>query len=332
MDRAAQHNIILDNAKFILIFLVIFGHCLEPFIDRHKIIKAIYLVIYSFHMPAFVMISGMLSRKLASTALTKKLIKGLLLPFLVFTLIYEALHFAAFGGASKYILSIQPYWILWFLPSLFVWRYTLPIINKIPGLIYLSLAAALIIGLFPSFENLFGLSRTIYFWPFFLIGAQMTASYNDKALFKLPRLLWLAALAPIIFLFWHMSDMNQKTLYGRLSYYELGLSQMNGVFIQAGFIIIASLMCFTFLNLTPQKIGIPPHWKKNTLYAYLWHGLAVKAAAALGIAALANTLPLTILLAGIVLAAIVFTALFSSARVKNITDKVLLQPVQKLIK
>lgn len=41
------------NIKAFLIFLVVFGHAIEPYIDRPEI-NIIYRIIYAFHMPLFV--------------------------------------------------------------------------------------------------------------------------------------------------------------------------------------------------------------------------------------------------------------------------------------
>lgn len=48
-----------DNAKGILIFLVLIGH----FIMTYRPLKAIFDSIYLFHMPAFLFISGLFSKK-----------------------------------------------------------------------------------------------------------------------------------------------------------------------------------------------------------------------------------------------------------------------------
>ena len=45
-----------DNAKFILILLVVFGHILEHFQGRY--VPGIYRTVYLFHMPMFIFISG----------------------------------------------------------------------------------------------------------------------------------------------------------------------------------------------------------------------------------------------------------------------------------
>lgn len=51
---------LFDNIKCLLIFLVVFGHMLEP--QTGGGVNFIYLNIYSFHMPAFIFVSGWFSR------------------------------------------------------------------------------------------------------------------------------------------------------------------------------------------------------------------------------------------------------------------------------
>lgn len=43
-----------DNAKFLLMILVVFSHLLQPFIGDHKFYHDLYYFIFTFHMPAFV--------------------------------------------------------------------------------------------------------------------------------------------------------------------------------------------------------------------------------------------------------------------------------------
>lgn len=52
-----------DNAKGILIFLVLIGH----FIMTYRPLKPIFDSIYLFHMPAFLFISGLFSKKSSLT-------------------------------------------------------------------------------------------------------------------------------------------------------------------------------------------------------------------------------------------------------------------------
>lgn len=49
----------LDIFRGVLIFLVVFGHFLLPMKDKECAISVrLFLTIYSFHMPAFIFLSG----------------------------------------------------------------------------------------------------------------------------------------------------------------------------------------------------------------------------------------------------------------------------------
>lgn len=50
-----------DNARFLLMVLVVFGHLLQPFTIQNQWYNKLYLFIYTFHMPAFIFISGYFS-------------------------------------------------------------------------------------------------------------------------------------------------------------------------------------------------------------------------------------------------------------------------------
>lgn len=53
-----------DNAKALLMFLVVLGHFTEPFTEAGYplIYRSIFMILYTFHMPAFIFISGMFSK------------------------------------------------------------------------------------------------------------------------------------------------------------------------------------------------------------------------------------------------------------------------------
>ena len=57
-----QRNSLIDSIKFVLIFFVVLGHALELNRDIALNMKA-YSFIYSFHMPAFIMLSGYFAKE-----------------------------------------------------------------------------------------------------------------------------------------------------------------------------------------------------------------------------------------------------------------------------
>ena len=54
-----ERIVLWDNIKFILITLVVIGHLADEFTINSNAYKSIFLFIYSFHMPAFIFISGL---------------------------------------------------------------------------------------------------------------------------------------------------------------------------------------------------------------------------------------------------------------------------------
>ena len=56
-------NYKFDNIKFFLIWLVVLGHFLNAYVPDSQIIKTITFFIYTFHMPAFIFLSGLFSNR-----------------------------------------------------------------------------------------------------------------------------------------------------------------------------------------------------------------------------------------------------------------------------
>ena len=59
-----ERNLRLDNAKGILITLVVIGHMLLPIQGTTRGVTNFFYMIYAFHMPAFVFISGLLAQRI----------------------------------------------------------------------------------------------------------------------------------------------------------------------------------------------------------------------------------------------------------------------------
>ena len=130
MELSKKRNFAyFDILKFILIFLVVFGHIIEKYID-FPLIKSIYLFIYSFHMPLFVFVSGFFAKYNKS-----KCYNYLFLYFLL-QIIHIILSLTIIAPKSQYsfidILGFifAPQWTLWYLLALAFWIFTLKFIKK----------------------------------------------------------------------------------------------------------------------------------------------------------------------------------------------------------
>ena len=74
MNRIAKW----DNAKFVLIILVVICHFYENYLGSSKLVNSLFFSVYTFHMPAFFLISGIFSKK---TVKERKIVK--VVPYLL---------------------------------------------------------------------------------------------------------------------------------------------------------------------------------------------------------------------------------------------------------
>lgn len=167
----SERDYYFDNAKCALMLLVVFGHFLRPYIDSVLWVHSLYIWIFFFHMPAFIFISGYFAKKFHEQGYLKKITKKLLLPYLIFQLLYSVYYYFLYQKDSIEFDLLTPQWSLWFLISLFSWNLLLWIFAKIPK--HVSLLLALLLGVGAGMieaEKWLSISRTFTFFPFFLLG------------------------------------------------------------------------------------------------------------------------------------------------------------------
>jgi len=165
-----------DNIKGLLIFFVVLGHFLWDYRNQGY---ARYIVefIYLFHMPAFIFVAGYFSKSHHSKS--KNSIFKLIIIYIIFNTALMLFGFI-FEGTSFFLLT--PYYSSWFLISLIVWRLTIKFIDKIPHLFLISLIISILIGFWSDVTNVLAISRTIVFFPFFVVGYKFQQDTINKFL------------------------------------------------------------------------------------------------------------------------------------------------------
>jgi fucose 4-O-acetylase-like acetyltransferase len=272
----STRDYLIDNVKGSLITLVVLGHFYEPYIMQNNVMKAIFVCIYSFHMPLFVFISGYLSKSDKSSG-AYKLLTTILIPYLLFSFLWYLRQSIHTGHWSLDILS--PPFHLWYLLSLFIWRLILPFFKMIKYPLLVSIIISLLIGLSSMNNNILSLSRTFGLLPFFLAGAfcepsKLHAIHNNKyiALFGLVGLL-----AIIWYLFNNtlQTPPNWSMVFWQLSYHEGQLTYLQGVVFRIILMIIASAMGLSVIVLSSTKKLLFTKLGAQTLTIYIFHGFIV---------------------------------------------------------
>lgn len=108
-----------DIAKFIAIVTVIYGHCIQHYLDQNPLQNPVYLLIYSFHMPLFMIISGFFSNnslKLDFKPFIQKKSLQLLLPYACWQVLSIIIKFILGDVNAESIIRYD----FWFLISLFI--------------------------------------------------------------------------------------------------------------------------------------------------------------------------------------------------------------------
>ena len=169
-----ERDLQIDGVKYFLICLVVIMHCAQGGRYNDLFSTSLYSVIYTFHIPLFVLLSGYFFHCKTIGEINNSNLR-ILEPLLVFHLFS--------------IRSLNPIqWItfepcpLWYLLSLMFWRYmtyyTGIISERIGGnrrskyVIQLSVAVLVYLLSFVliKYGTLFSIMRTCQFFPFFMVG------------------------------------------------------------------------------------------------------------------------------------------------------------------
>lgn len=269
-----NRDYLFDNAKGLMIFAVVLGHILEA--DLTGIARGMYVVIYSVHMPLFVLISGYFARFDAH-----KILKKIIAPYLCIQLCC-AIGSRVVGGEGTGGQLTTPYWYLWYLPALAVWKISIPFIDtedvRKQRLILLgSVAAALLAGYDDTVGYYMSLSRIIVFYPYFLLGyyagkAKKRGSRAYRIFEKMDRWKCAAVLALCVAVIFVISPViDYRWLYGAYSYSELGYMPMHRIVVY----ILGVVQCLCILKLMSSKKCCLSEVGKRSMYIYLGHAPGV---------------------------------------------------------
>lgn len=123
-----------DLVKFLAIFLVLYGHCEQHLLSGHPYESKIYLFIYSFHMPLFMMVSGYFSHSIMNSMGGVKSVliqksRQLLIPCITWTGILLITRYLLGDELNADTVIRHDYW---FLKSLFTCTIATYIMVRIP--------------------------------------------------------------------------------------------------------------------------------------------------------------------------------------------------------
>lgn len=274
-----QRNYKMDNIRFLLIFLVVLGHFMELFQGGFSL--ALYKIIYSFHMPAFLFLTGFFAR-----FHPRKIVLNLICPYFLFQVLYRAFDAYILQEKNSFTLNFTtPYWLLWYLLTVICYYLLLPLIdNENARSRKFIFGVVIVVSILAGFDSSIGyygsLARSLTFWPFFLAGFYM---HKTKATLPNNRLILpLSGLTALLCSFYIVNcpTITKNVLYSSYSYEKAGYNPLIKIILLiCGF----AWIIFLLSAIPDKKIPFISPFGQNTLSVFLLHGFIVKLAKKHGI-------------------------------------------------
>ncbi|MFE6287216.1 acyltransferase family protein [Streptomyces sp. NPDC057877] len=285
-DRAARpgggkgRDAFFDNAKYLAIVLVAMGHAWEPLRGGSRTVTALYMLVYAFHMPAFIIISGYFSRGFdAAPGRVKRLLTGVAVPYVVFEVAYTLFTRWADGEPDRPISLLDPLYLTWFLAALFIWRLTTPIWKVVRWPLPIALAIAMLATLSPEIGKDLDLQRALQFLPYFVLGLLLKPEHFQLVRRRAARIAAVPVfLGAAVTAYWAVPRMNYAWFFHRSSAAELAAPAWTGPLMTLALFGCCLVLVACFLALVPRRRMWFTALGAGTLYGYLLHGFFIQAA------------------------------------------------------
>lgn len=270
-----------DNMKAILIFCVVLGHVISNF-GRTPGADILYNIIFSFHMPAFLFVSGYFSKYNP-----KRAFASLFPLYALFQIIqYLERGILASVGTGQIKMGgfdfFTPQWTLWYLVALMAFQLLLPVFDtddrkKQGAFLLLALVLGLLVGFTPDTDNFLAMSRVFVFLPFYLWGYY---EHKNQILRRLRRWKYFGIAragavitAAVLIIGFCLFDNRivAKNFYGTEQFLDVGMI-IGRVFAWATSILGILIL---IIWVPERKLGYLGTIGSRTLPVYLFHSLVI---------------------------------------------------------
>ncbi|WP_224273205.1 acyltransferase family protein [Nocardioides lacusdianchii] len=272
----------LDNVKMVLVTLVVVGHAIG-LVEESAGSHWVYDFIYLWHIPAFVFVSGYLSKSFEwDRRRLKSLVYTLAIPYLLFepALFYYRREVA--GEGVEYPLWLIPHWTMWYLIVLLMWRLITPILKRHWLFLPLSVVVSLLGGLWN--DDTLMIPRFLGLLPFFVLGLHL----KPRHLHRLDDVWVRVAAVPTLIGIGVMAVYTDIWSDTALLWYDTGYAEIpidNEIVFQTRLTVmmVGLLGTFAAISLIPRRsLGWFTTMGTASLVIYLFHGFVIKTFLALG--------------------------------------------------
>ncbi|MFG3150777.1 acyltransferase family protein [Streptomyces sp. NPDC048219] len=274
----ARRDAFFDNAKYLAIVLVAMGHSWDPLNDDSRVLETLYTVVYVFHMPAFVVISGYFSRSFDMRPdRVRRLVTGVAVPYVVFETAYALFQRFAGDDPQHVISLLDPWYLTWFLCALFVWRLTTPLWKTLRHPLPVALGIAMLASMAPEVGDDLDMQRLLQFLPCFVLGLCLRPEHFRLVRRRSVRIASVPVFAAALLAGWWVSPhMDLGWVYRNASAQEMGAPWWTGPVMVLALFGCSVLLTACFFSWVPGRRTWFTALGTGTLYGYLLHGFLIK--------------------------------------------------------
>lgn len=265
-----------DILKFVLIFLVVLGHICDGYIGDSPKVRAMFFAIYLFHMPLFIFVSGLFSKRNVDERRYHKIFSFFIL-FCVTEMAICSFNLLLFHKPQFILLSESG--LPWYAFSIFMFELITIALRKFSKryIFIASILLACFVGYDPEIGDWLTLSRIIVFYPFFFAGYCIPREKLEE-LFENKKIKIFSAVFLVLLvagIFWKIDAIYwlRPMLSGRNPFTALGEKEVYGAGIRLIYYVVVFLVCFAVMSLIPRKIGKGQiaKWGGRSMQVYVLH-------------------------------------------------------------
>ena len=272
-----ERDYLWDNIKALLIFLVVAGHFLELSTLNTGLARAIDTFIYSFHMPAFIFVSGFFAKRYCTDGKVKAVKAATLFAYyIVFQLLFISIR-CIMNIHTNSISLFSPGRGLWYLFVLFLLYLITPIVEKLPAwfVVPVSIVLALLVSRDTKASSYMSILRLFTFAPYYFIGYYLSSDTVKKLRAIKPpvrlSLAFLCAACSVSLMLFNLDQPWNKLFYGKINNARLHMSFGEASLLRLDVYLIALLMIAALLLAIPDKKSPIAKLGQNSLQIYIIH-------------------------------------------------------------
>jgi fucose 4-O-acetylase-like acetyltransferase len=254
----------------------VFGNISVGLMIDNQILQDIIQVIFSFHIPLFAFVSGYFSRTFIIEDGKFKHLFDLMFQYSLFQGLYLIADSIWFQTPNVNYSFFEPYWMLWFLFSLFFWRVLLLIFEKSNHVLVWAVISGIVVGFWSGDGTWMSLSRTLIYFPFFVIGYRFNPVWISKIVNTKMKLISMAFLVTLFVIYHFLPfELEFEWFLGNATFAQLNRTPFEGMMIRMIFYVVQFISSFCVVILVSSRTYIFAEWGQRTIYVYLLHGLVL---------------------------------------------------------